>query len=348
MFQMKAIRVYGPKDIRIEDVPKPVPGPGEVLVKIKYVGICGTDIEIYLGELGYIKQGIARLPMIPGHEWAGTVCELGNDVSKVKIGDKVCGENGLGCGNCEMCLNGQYHLCKEKVAVGIFNKDGAFAEYLVMPQNVVHILPEQISMQEGALVEPACVAYYGIKRIRIDFGDTVLVIGDGIIGQFSSQIAKLSGAATVIMIGSHQEKMEIAKELSADYIVDRHLPDTDDKIMELTNGDGPDVIIESSGNPKALSQSIKLIKKGGRIAVVSHYSQIPNDFDFNRLVSYNVSLFGVVSSPGVWDAVIRMIKAGALKVKPLISGEYPLEKTEEIIVKYMNREIIGTKFLIKV
>jgi L-iditol 2-dehydrogenase len=344
---MKAVRIYGPRDLRIEDRPVPTPGPGDILVKIAYIGICGTDIEIYMGELGYIKQGIAKLPMIPGHEWTGVVCEVGEGVDYFKAGDEVCGENGLGCLHCERCFNGEYHLCPEKVGVGIFNKDGAFAEYLVIPARWAHKLTPNISLEAGALVEPACVGCYAVETGRVNFGDTALVFGDGPIGQYCVQFAKAKGAAKVILIGSHQSKMDLALTLGADCAISRHTGTAEEEIRELTHGKGIDVILESSGNGKALSQAVMMLRKGGRMALVSHYQYLPEDFNFNRVVSFNLSLYGVVSSPGVWDKVIRMVDSGQIKTKPLIAGVFPMEEAEARLNQIMKRELVGVKFLLK-
>lgn len=344
---MKAVRIYGPRDLRIEDLPKPVVRKDEILVKIVYYGICGTDIEIYTGELGYIKQGVAKLPMTPGHEWTGVVCEVGKAVEHIRPGDDVCGENGLGCMHCERCLNGEYHLCLEKVGVGIFNKDGAYAEYMVIPARWVHKLTPNISLEEGVLVEPACVGCYAVETAQVNTGDLVLIIGDGPIGQFCAQFAKIKGAAKVIMIGSHQSKMDIAETLGVDCTISRHSDRMGKEIQKITGGQPFDMIVESSGNANALNQGLMMLRKGGRMALVSHYQHGPNDFDFNRVVSFNLSLFGVVSSPGVWEKVIRMIDSKRIKVEPLISGIFSMEETEKKLNEIMNRELIGTKFLVK-
>ncbi|MTI65094.1 MAG: galactitol-1-phosphate 5-dehydrogenase [Firmicutes bacterium] len=336
---MKAVRFTGPREVKYEDVEKPKIKSNEILIKVKAVGICGTDMELYSGEMPYIKKGLTKYPLIPGHEWSGEIVEVGSEVPRFSVGEKVTSDVSIGCGKCDMCKIGRYNLCPNRVVVGSYkNKDGAFAEYIKLPYRHVYRLPDSMSYEEAALIEPAATASYGVMKGDIDYGSTVLIIGDGPIGQLSMQCAKVAGASKVFIVGSWDEKLEIAKSTGADAVMHYKKDDVLDKINELTNGKGVDVVIESSGSPKAFNQSLEAVKPGGKVVLLSIYPTSEFMAQINSVVTKDADLIGVLASPNAFKPTIDLMESGRINVKPLISHKYELKDAEKAIKMIENKE----------
>ena len=199
---MKAIRFMQPEVIEYSDIPAPQVKDNEVLAKIAYAGFCATDIELLTGEMVHIKNGNTKYPIIPGHEWSGTIVEVGKNVRDFKVGDRITSDVSLGCGECDECRKGHYNLCPNREVIGSYkNRQGVFAEYVAVPQRHVYKIPDGLSMEEAALAEPAATAMYAVSKAKIPAGAEVLVIGDGPIGQLAAQLANIAGASKVIMAG---------------------------------------------------------------------------------------------------------------------------------------------------
>lgn len=344
---MKAVRFSGPEKIEYTDVPKPQINDTEVLVRVKAAGICGTDLELLTGDMPHIKNGFTTYPLIPGHEWAGQIEEVGSQVQGFGVGDRVTGDVSLGCGNCEMCKTGRYNLCPNRVVVGSYrNKDGAFAEYIKMPYRNLFKLPETISYEEAALAEPAATAAYGIMRAKIGFGDTVLAIGDGPIGQLAMQCAKIAGASKVIAVGSWDEKLDIARQLAADVVLHYKRDDIVAQVLEYTDGEGADVILETSGNMIAFNQSIKAVKPGGKIVLYSFYSRVEFPATINNFIVKDADLIGILASPNAFGPVLSLMESGRIHVKPLITHRYPMEQISEAIAMIRNKQECRIKVLL--
>ena len=177
---MKAIRFMKPETIEYSEVPMPALGDGEVLAEIAYAGFCATDIELLTGEMVHIKNGNTTYPIIPGHEWSGTIVQTGKDVRGFRPGDRITSDVSLGCGKCDFCRRGHYNLCPNREVVGSYrNRQGVFAQYVAVPERHVYRIPEGLSLEEAALAEPAATAAYAVAKARIPAGAQVLVIGDG-------------------------------------------------------------------------------------------------------------------------------------------------------------------------
>lgn len=330
MRKMKAARIFGKKDIRYIDIPVPEIKPDEVLIKVKAVGLCGSDVELYEGTHPYIKRGLTTLPITPGHEWSGIIAEVGANVKGYKPGDRVVGDVSLGCGDCSYCKKGRYNLCPDRIVVGSYkNKDGGFADYLSLPARNLFKIPENISFKEAALIEPAATCVYGIMRIGIDFGSSVLVIGDGPIGQFALQAAYASGAGELIMSGSYDSKIEIASKFGATKTINRHKEDVIEAVMEFTSGQGVDIVIESCGKAKGLEQAIEVVKPGGKLCLFSFYTQEKIEICVNTIVMKNLNIYGSLASPNAYQPTINMLKLGKMNTKEIITHTVPLEKAEE-------------------
>ena len=223
---MKAIRFMEPEVIEYSAVATPEPKDNEVLAQIAYAGFCATDIELLTGDMIHIKNGFTKYPIIPGHEWSGTIVAVGRDVRDLKVGDRITSDVSLGCGECDECRKGHYNLCPNREVVGSYrNRQGVFAEYVAVPQRHVYKIPENVSMEEAALAEPAATAMYAVSKAKIPAGAEVLVIGDGPIGQLAAQLANIAGASKVIMAGSWDEKLAIARSCGIQETINYHKED---------------------------------------------------------------------------------------------------------------------------
>ena len=232
---MKAIRFMDPGVIKYSEIPQPEIRDDEVLAQIAYAGFCATDIELLTGEMIHIKNGNTKYPIIPGHEWSGTVVAVGKNVRDFKVGDRVTSDVSLGCGECENCRQGHYNLCPNREVVGSYrNRQGVFAQYVAIPQRHLYHIPEGLSLEEAALAEPAATAMYAVTKAQIPAGAQVLVIGDGPIGQLAAQLANIAGASRVIMAGSWDEKLAIARECGIHETINYHNEDVIQRARELT------------------------------------------------------------------------------------------------------------------
>ena len=326
MKTMKAARLFAPGDLRLMEVPVPELRPHDVLCRVVRSGICGTDHAIYTGESSFVKSGAVKFPMTPGHEWSGTVAEVGADVTRFRSGNRVVGDTGVSCGECTECLLGSYYNCSRSQAVGTINAwDGAFAEYIVMPDRHLFPLPEGVSFDAGALVEPAATALYTVVRAEVRMGDTVLVHGTGPIGLLAAKFAKLSGAARVISVGRREFKLKLAQAFGADSAVNLSGAALADFLRSGAAPDGIDRIIEASGSLDLLAQSLDLVKPGGTISTVAFYDRPVPAFDIDRLVAAGITLRGVAGSLGMYPPVLKLMATGTLDVEPLITARYPFD-----------------------
>lgn len=338
-------------DIRIEEVPVPALEPGEVLVRVGACGICGTDLKIVAGV--YKGSWPPALPFIQGHEWAGTVAALGDGVMGLQVGDRVAAENHKGCGMCANCRRGRYNLCEVARSKGRAYKlyghsaQGAFADYAARPAGLLHKLPDAVSFEEGTIVNQGALGLHAIRRCRIEPGDTVAVIGPGLVGLITVQLAKAVGATRVIMAG-RAPRLELAKELGADDVVDISQTNTVEGIRAFTHGNGADCAFECAGAPESVIASIHCVKRGGRVALVGLTGNKEVAFNTDRIALDEVDVFGVRSSPNAYPELINLIAAGKVNVKKLVSRVYPLEQISDALDAFRKREGGAIRMVIKI
>ena len=335
---MKAIRFMDPGVIEYSEIPQPEIRDDEVLAQIAYAGFCATDIELLTGEMIHIKNGNTKYPIIPGHEWSGTVVAVGKNVRDFKVGDRVTSDVSLGCGECENCRQGHYNLCR--------NRQGVFAQYVAIPQRHLYHIPEGLSLEEAALAEPAATAMYAVTKAQIPAGAQVLVIGDGPIGQLAAQLANIAGASRVIMAGSWDEKLAIARECGIHETINYHNEDVIQRARELTEG-GPEIVIETSGSNVALNMAVQALKPTGRIVAVSWYNGANVDVAMNTLIVKDAALIGSLASPNSFTPVLRYMVEGKLKVKPLITHIKRLEDFQNVIEMIRAKKEMRIKVLLK-
>lgn len=346
---MKAARLIGPNDLRMMEIPIPNVGNNDVLIKVKYCGICGTDYSIYSGESSFIEAGLINFPMTMGHEYSGIVETVGRNVKNFKKGDRVVADTGVSCGICKQCREGNYLRCEKMQAVGTVKAiDGGYAEYACMPERHVFHLPDNVTFKEGALVEPIATGLNAVKQGDIKVGENILIIGTGPIGLGAVPFAKLAGAKKVILAGRKDYKLDIGMKLGADITINTVSKDLFSTIMELTDGKGVDVIIESSGNQKMLLNATKMLSSGGRLSMVAFYEEPINNLDIDLLILSDVRLMSVMGSPNLGPIVIDMMETKKIDFNPMISEIQPFDEVEQVLKNFKVNNEKRIKILLEV
>ncbi len=347
---MRAMVLTAYGHLELQEVPVPKPGRNEVLCRIRSVAICGSDPQIIRGDRpGEWPQ---KFPHILGHEWAGEVVALGEDVREFQIGDRVAGEAHAGCGYCKNCLAGHYTICLNygRPETGArhfgFNFNGANCEYNAYPTKSVHKIPDELSFDHASLCDICGVAMHCIDRTGITTSGTVAVFGPGPAGVAAMQIAKGYGAARVIMIG-RGDRLQHAKECGADFLVDITKEDPVESVRKLTNGFGVDEVLECSGASVAPVQGMKMLKRGGKMGLVGHYHdpelKIPNLTD---MITNELTIYGSRANPGVSEAVISMLARGVINGDSLVTHRFPLEQYETALDVFVGRKDHSLKVVI--
>ncbi|MCL2814369.1 MAG: alcohol dehydrogenase catalytic domain-containing protein [Oscillospiraceae bacterium] len=343
---MKVIVVEKPGQVRLIQQPKPVPGPGDVVSKVAYSGICGTDLGILGGRVSFALDGRVKYPVHIGHEWSGVVDSVGEAVTRFAPGDRVVSDNGISCGECRTCLAGEIYSCKHGRSLGTINTwdYGSFSEYILIPERHMFHLDDRVSLEQGALIEPGTIALAGLRAVCIHRGDTVLVTGTGAVGLCAAAMAKASGAGRVIIAGRKQSKLETGKKVGADAAVNMAEDDLARAVSEETGGRGADVIIEASGSAEALDRALDCAGPKCRVALIGFYEDGPaGSFNFDRIVLNNLNIQGITGGPLVPD-VMELMACEKIELTPLITHIFPLEKGIEAFTEA--RENSGEKIKI--
>ncbi len=308
----------------LKNVPIPKPGPNEVLVKVDRVSICGTDLHIYMWN-DWAKNRIHNVPQIMGHELAGTVVEIGENVTSVKEGDFVSAETHIPCGHCKQCKSGKMHICQNLKILGV-DTNGAFAEYIVVPEVVVWKNDPSIPKEWASIQEPLGNAVFTVLRNDVS-GKSLIIFGDGPIGLLSAAVAIASGAAPVTLVGLSQYRLNIAKKLGVDYVIDAKEGNVIEQGKKTTKGDGFDVVIEASGAEIALKQGLQLLTPGGRISLIGLFDGDVK-LDLNDLVIFKAaSVYGITGREmfKTWEKVSNFLQNKRLNLDPIITHQFKLE-----------------------
>lgn len=333
---MKAIRIHGPRDARLEELPTPTPGPDDVLVRVRACGICGTDVEFYDGVMFYLTSGMQKTPFIPGHEWSGEVVELGDNVSEFAVGDRVVGECSVGCQQCAFCCKGWYNQCPNRTETGVLNRDGGFAEYIAFPRHFLHKCNE-LEYEEAAFIEPTGIALYPCRLASVVPDDYVAIMGAGPIGLFAVQTAKAYGSKKVILIGRRQSRLEAGRAVGADAVIDIDSEDVQARVAQETGGHMVDVVIEAVGKAVVWETIMSVIAPRARIVMTGLFAGERCAVDFDPLVVNNVSILGSLGAPNLWGEAIALHTSGKIQAGPLITHRLPLDQFVEGLEIFRNR-----------
>lgn len=318
---MKGMVYEGPKILRCREVTDVRPGQGEVRLKIRACGICGSDVHGYLGITG---RRIA--PMIMGHEFAGEVAELGQGVTQWKKGDRVAVYPVDFCGHCEMCQKGDVHLCLNKRAFGVLDVDGAFAEYICVPAKCCFAVSDQVSYAVGTLMEPLAVAYRGVEHAGDLKGRTVLIVGGGTIGLLALACVKMKGAARIILSDLSDHRLEIARQMGADVTINPGNDDFKERILEETDGMGVDIAIEAVGAAPTVQQAMAALRFAGRAVWIGN-NKPTVEINMQEIVTRELSVQGsFLYGYEEFRNVVELVNQGNVNVAPLISREIRLDE----------------------
>jgi L-iditol 2-dehydrogenase len=333
---MKALLLSKYRHLEIADLPNPIPGSGEILVKVAACGICGSDVHGYDGSSG------RRIPpIVMGHEAAGRVAAVGSQVTGWAEGDRITFDSTISCGACRYCARGEINLCDHRRVLGVSCSDyrcnGAFAEYVIVPQRIVYHLPDTLSFSEAAMLEAAAVAIHAVGLSRISPGDQALVLGAGMIGLLTLQALRAAGCTSVVVADVDASRLKLAKELGAAATLHATGDALVSEILSRTNGTGVDVAIEAVGMDATVRAAVQSVRKGGTVTLVGNITPEVT-LPLQQAVTRQIRLQGSCASAGEYPEAIKLLTSGAIKVKPLITAIAPLEAGPQWFERLYSRE----------
>ncbi|KAL8695876.1 MAG: hypothetical protein Q9224_003104 [Gallowayella concinna] len=331
---MKALRFHGQKDLRLEKIEVPKCGSGQVKVKPAYVGICGTDLHEYMGGANIIPTTPhpitnEKAPVTLGHEFSGVIEEVGDDITDIKIGQRVSVQPIIYDGTCGACRDGLINCCDNNGFIGLSGWGGGLSEHVVVPRAAVYEIPDSVSMEAGALVEPIAVAWHSIDMSPLKKGDAVLVLGAGPIGLAVIQCLKAKGVEKIIASEVAPRRRQFAKDFGADYLLDPTKDDVVARVKEICGGVGADVAFDAAGVQVGLDQALKAIRAQGTLVNIAVWEK-PAQLQMNDLLFRERKYVGVTTYvQGDFREVLDAIAAGTLKPEPMITAKIQMDEIEE-------------------
>jgi L-iditol 2-dehydrogenase len=321
---MKALLLSAYNTLGVQELPEPVPQPDELLIRVAACGICGSDVHGYDGSSG------RRIPpIVMGHEAAGVVAAVGADITEFTVGDRVTFDSTVYCGRCSYCLRGEVNLCDNRQVIGVscgeYRRAGAFAEFLVVPARIAYRLPDELSFPEAAMLEAVSVALHGVAVSEMRGGETVLVIGAGMIGLLLLQAARAAGAKQVLIADVDATRLKLADELGADVSLVRSGEALLAEVMRLTEGRGVDLVLEAVGRDETIRSGIECVRKGGTVTLIGNITPEVG-LPLQKVVSRQIRLQGSCASSGEYPKAMELIASGAIKVGPLITAVAGLDE----------------------
>ena len=341
----KAAFMTGINKIEIRDIEMPKLEKNKVIVKMEYVGICGSDVH-YL-EHGKIGDFVVNGDFILGHECAGTVTEVGADVKTLKKGDRVALEPGCTCGQCEFCKSGRYNLCPDVEFLATPPYHGCLENYIAFPENMCFKLPDNVSTKEGALVEPLSVGIHAARQGNVSLGNSVVILGAGCIGLVTLLACKAFGAADVTVVDVIPRRLEFAKKIGATRVINALECDVLKEIDNFTEGKGADIVIETAGTAKTYSQTPYIVKRGGTIVLVGMAPQDIMEFNFAKLMNKEAQIKTVFRYRNIYPQAINAIAQGLIDVKSIVTHEFDFSDTAKAFDFVINNKTDVVKAVIK-
>jgi L-iditol 2-dehydrogenase len=329
---MQASRLHGIHDLRLETLPRPAPGPGEVLLRVASVGVCGSDVHYY--EHGRIGSQVVTAPIIMGHEFSARIAELGAGVEGLQVGQLVTVEPGISCGQCEPCLHGHPNLCPNVRFCGTPPIDGVFAEYTVMPAHNCFPLPDTFDAVAAAMLEPLGIAIHTVDLAHLKPGQTVAVLGAGPVGLLIAAVAKAGGASKIYMTEPLAHRRQFALDYIADaaldpYAPDHRAPDAVDEVMRLTGSRGVDVAFEAAGAPETPQQAAAMARIGGKVIIAGIPADDAMVMNASTVRHKGLTIKIVRRMKHTYPRAIRLVETGMVDVRSLATHLLPLDRIAE-------------------
>jgi L-iditol 2-dehydrogenase len=333
---MKALQLTDYKRLELVDLPTPQPAADEVLIAVRACGICGSDVHGYDGSTG------RRIPpLVMGHEAAGTVAAVGTSATAFRPGDRVTFDSTVYCGRCFFCLRGEENLCDAREVIGVstpqFRRMGAFAEYIAVPERIVHRLPDEMPFSHAALIEAVSVAVHAVSLSKIQLNDTVVIVGAGMIGLLALQAALRAGAGTAIVLDLDDTRLALARKMGATHTFNAAKAGITAEILELTQGRGADIALECVGTGPAVALALENVRKGATITLVGNVAP-KIEIGLQSVVTRQIRLQGSCASAGEYPASIALMSRGAIQVEGLLSAVAPLEDGAQWFDRLYRRE----------
>ncbi|PYG87109.1 L-iditol 2-dehydrogenase [Ruminiclostridium sufflavum DSM 19573] len=342
----RAAYMTGLNKIEIRDIDMPKLREKDVLVKLEYVGICGSDVH-YL-ENGKIGDFVVDGDFILGHECAGTIIETGKDVQNLKVGDKVALEPGITCGQCEFCKTGRYNLCPDVEFLATPPYHGSLMNYIAFPENMCFKLPNNITAKEGALVEPLAVGMHAAIQGGVRLGDSVIILGAGTIGLVTLLACKAYGATEITIVDVLPKRLDFAKKLGATTVINAAEADVFSEIDKLTDKKGADIVIETAGAAKTISQTPYLVKNGGTIVLVGLAPQDIIEFNFAKIMAKEAQIKSVFRYRNIYPTAIKAISKGIIDISGIVTHEFDFEDSAKAFDYVINNKQEVVKAVIKI
>ena len=345
--KMKVCVLTGKQKLEWVERDIPQPGKGELQIKLEYVGVCGSDLHFY--QEGQLANWTLDGPLALGHEPGGVVTAIGEGVEGFAIGDKVSIEPAVPCGECEDCRKGHYNLCKNIKMLAIpGERDGVNAEYCVHSASMCYKLPENMSTMEGALIEPLSVGFYAAEQGDVHVGDTVVILGSGCIGLVTLLACKAHGAGRTIVADLVDARLDKAKELGADYVINSGKSDILEELKKITGGRGGDVVFETAGSPVTIAQTPFAVRRGGRIVLVGMSSQPEINYNFAQIMDKEAEIKSVFRYRNIYPKAIAAVASGAVDVKKVVTHQYDLDHIREAFDEAVNNKTDLVKVVIRI
>lgn len=343
---MKAAVMEGIGKIGFEERSIPVPKADEVLVKLDYVGICGSDLHYY--ETGAIGDYVVEPPFVLGHEPGGVVVEVGADVKHLQVGDRVALEPGKTCGHCEFCKQGKYNLCPDVVFFATPPVDGVFQEYVAHEADLCFKLPENVSTLEGALIEPLAVGFHAAIQGDAHLGQKAVVMGAGCIGLVSMMALKARGVSQVYVVDIMEKRLEKALELGADGVINAAKEDVLERAVQLTGGKGMDLVVETAGTEITTRQAIQIAKKGSNIVLVGYSRTGEMTLPMSLVLDKELTFKTVFRYRHIYPMAIDAVASGKVNLKGIVTDIFSLDEAQKAMDYSVNNKADIVKAVIKI
>ncbi len=343
---MKAAVMHSVGKLTLEDRPRPDIGPADALVAVHYVGVCGSDMALF--ENGFIGQSVVTEPMVLGHEAAGTVVKVGNQVTGLRPGDRVALEPGIPCLHCEFCKAGKYNLCPEVFFwASLPVTEGAFQQYVRHPASFCHLLPSNVSALEGALIEPLAVGMHAVLQSGFTVGSRAVVLGAGCIGLVTMLSLLAAGASDVTVIDLVANRLKVAQRLGA-HTIQANDPEAVFAELRERYGHGPEFVFETAGTAVTMGQSIDIVKRGGTVTLVGYTKDGRADLNVNLLIDKEITIKTVFRYRNIYPLAIDAVSSGRIPLREIASDIYSFDAIQDAMEHAIHHKNEVTKCVIEI